>query len=509
MSLSFEEVRAWAEERATHWAHDPNGVDLLEIDGIPVASALRIEAFNLLMPLALATARVTSDFGTPGIAGLLKRGGVDRAVRALGLRVTGRGSGRTDRTTDREVVFLSEFAAPSLLEPMQRVARHIDRSRWIAVCADPRTIRAWSRPGLHGRADDVAVRSLTLPWRDERRVLRDATQRAAERWDAIVSRRPAFRLDGADLSRIAMGRLERLVRRSVPWLAVETEAMRRWLEAARPRWLVVASDQHRIGRVAVGEARQRGVRSLVLQHGLPQYALGYVPVVADAVATWSEAADAWFRRQGTPPDRLVRLGNPRVDALADPAFAAGAASVADRFAAAGSPRILVTLSPSDRERNRAIVRIALDVVGAERTANVVVKLHPGDGRWDDVRRLIRSSDASRGRVIIARREPLYPFLAWADAVFLDRSTVALESLAAGVPVALYGGGSAEARGDLDPGIDLPTVSTAAELAAFAAHVADPTSREEFVATRRPALERSVGPVDGGAARRIADFLASR
>jgi hypothetical protein len=292
---------------------------------------------------------------------------------------------------------------------------------------------------------------------------------------------------------------------SAPWLAVERAAVSRHLEAIRPRWLVLASDQHRLGRIAVSTAQSMGIRTLVLQHGLPQWQLGFVPVVADEIATWSAASDRWFEAQGTSRHRLVRLGNPRLDVLARLDRDAAAAAVATELSLAGAPRLLLALSPNDESRNLALVDLALTGTALQDQAVLVIKLHPTDGRWDAVRARIREH-AVASRVRVARREPLYPLLAWADAVLLHRSTVAVEALAAGTPVVIGVVGAPSVDDALPKDVDLPEVSTPGDLAALARRLANAAERRAFIAARRAAVELVSGPLDGRVAERIAGHL---
>jgi hypothetical protein len=334
-----------------------------------------------------------------------------------------------------------------------------------------------------------------------------AVPAARRRWTGLASRPPKFDLEGRDVGAAAMARLEPLVRRSVPWLAAERDALARRLDAMQPRWLVMASDQHRLGRLAVALARDRGIRTLVLQHGLPQYRLGFLPLVADELATWSEASDDWLVAAGADRGRLRRVGNPRLDALVRSDRAVSGSDTAREHAAEGRPRLLLTLSPNDVDRNLALLELALAWLDAEPGGHLIVKLHPGDGSWGAVRHRIAAHPAA-GRVSLARLEPLYPLLHWAALVLLHRSTVAVEALAAGTPVAIGTVGDPSPDDSLPADLDLPEVSDPRELRDLVREVSEPAARARFLDERRAAIERTTGPLDGGVAARIADYLSS-
>jgi glycosyltransferase involved in cell wall biosynthesis len=380
---------------------------------------------------------------------------------------------------------------------MLAVARALPPDVHRPIAPDPRLAAAWRSVG----ARPVP---LLASWRDELAEYRRVAAAIDGRWAALRADPPAFVLDGVDVTERALDRLEPLVVRSVPWLAVERLALARRLDVLSPRWLVLASDQHRLGRQAVEVAAERGIRTLVLQHGLPQYRLGFLPVVADAVATWSAASDAWFIDGGADPARLVRLGNPRLDRLQRVDRVAQRAAVAARVGPA-ERRVLLTLSPNEPSRNLAIVDRLLAWVAKDAAARLIVKLHPGDGRWDDVRARIAAAPATE-RVTVAHREPLYPLLAWADLVVLHRSTVAVEALAAGTPVAIVRSDDATPDDALPPALDLPEVETAGDVATVLARIASDDERRAFVDGRRAALETTTGPLDGASAARIAAYL---
>jgi hypothetical protein len=315
MSISYEEAREWAIDRATDWALDDDGGERLTIGGLRPAWALRIEAFNRLMPIATKAAGIPSDFGGGGVRQTLKDRGWDRAVRLLSLRAVAALRPGSRPTIDARtggpapVAFLHELATPSGSEPMLAVAAALPKGSYRPIVVDARTARAWQRLG------EPAAATL-LPWREERSILRAARTAADRNWTRLAHDPRRFRIGDADVTIAAMQTLEPLARRSLPWLAVESLALARQLDRIRPSRLIIASDQHRWGRLGVAAAAERGIHTLVLQHGLPQYRLGFLPVVADAVATWSAESDAWLSAGGAPADRLIRFGNPRLDRFA-------------------------------------------------------------------------------------------------------------------------------------------------------------------------------------------------
>lgn len=500
MAPTFEAVRAEAVERADGWGTDADGRDLLSAIDRVASGALRVEAFEALLPLGLAVAGLQANLGSGGLLGLAKRRGWDRPLRTAGLRALALRASAPRAVNTVDVVFFSELATPSTLEPMLAVAAAIPAHRRRAIVADPRAYRAWSAAG-HNPMPAI------LPAREQARILKRSQAAAHEAWRALVSQPATITFGDSNVTGAAQPQLRRIVMRSAPWLAVEREALRRHLEASQPRWLVLASDQHRLGRVAVDVARACGVRTLVLQHGLPQWRLGFVPIVADEVATWSEASDRWFLAEGAPPERLTRLGNPRLDALVGLDRDRLARAVESSMRLEAKPRLLLALSPNDEARNLQLIDLALGALEAAPDAGLVVKLHPTDGRWEAARARIRARSVA-DRVRVARREPLYPLLAWADAVLVHRSTVAVEALAAGTPVVVGAVGAPSPDDALPADVKLPEVESSTALLGVLAGLASETARLAFIDDRRMALERLSGPVDGRVAERIAVHLGA-
>jgi len=85
-----------------------------------------------------------------------------------------------------------------------------------------------------------------------------------------------------------------------------------------------------------------------MQHGLPQHEVGYVPVVADRVLTWSQSASDWFLARGTDPARLAVVGNPAFDR-----YASAADPLSRPGREPGGARVLAALTPSTGRSTRS------------------------------------------------------------------------------------------------------------------------------------------------------------
>jgi hypothetical protein len=482
------------EEWARSWFRGPNGEDRLSIDGLPIGPALTIEVFESVLEAVRRT--VGGPRQSVGQSRLrpLRRSGLDRAVRAWGLRVVAPAVGGVETPAGR-VGIVSEMATPSALEASMVVAAALPRSEVVIGAADPRAFRRW-------RAAGYRPVGLELTPADEIRRIRAASRQVRRIWPDLKDSVPPLVVADRDMTREAVAAIEPLVRRSAPWLTVEAAAVERFLSRSGVRVLLLASDQHRVGRLAAHLARSAGTCSVVLQHGLPQASLGYVPVVADLVAAWSEAAVGWFIDRGTAPQQLTVVGNPRFDELLRRDHSADRLSIEAETGLHGSPRLLLTLSVASTEVNLHLLEVTLGALRRLEAASLIVKLHPGGSDWSTLQRRLAAPDVPKARVRTVERAPLYPLLGWADVVVVHRSTVAGEALVAGRPIVVLSAGEPSIADTELASLDLLTADDAAGLAALVTDLSPPSAAAGFLAERQDRLATVMGPLDGGSVARL-------
>jgi hypothetical protein len=89
--------------------------------------------------------------------------------------------------------------------------------------------------------------------------------------------------------------------------------MDRVLAAMSPTVVVAASSQMIGGHGLFVSARQRGIQTVLLQHGVVQPF--YTPLPADVMLTWGRSSCDTLERLGMESHRLVPLGSPRHDSM--------------------------------------------------------------------------------------------------------------------------------------------------------------------------------------------------
>jgi hypothetical protein len=238
---------------------------------------------------------------------------------------------------------------------------------------------------------------------------------------------------------------EWLSRQSVRLRGPLRNAMRRigeHLDRVQPGWLLVDEDATPFKRAAVALARERGIRTAVVQHGAPYVAFGFAPLAADYLFAWGESSRRQFQRWGVGDESIVVTGCPKHDAwLARPC--------PRRPVGDGCREVhlllLATLHHAPERPDLAgfhltarthadMVRWALEAIARRPGWRLTVKLHPrcADARF--FRALIDSSAGVKNRVRLLKKGDVLALARQADAVLSCASSAGIEAMIAGRPV---------------------------------------------------------------------------
>jgi len=428
---------------------------------------------SALSPLPVRLDRVGSAWslaaGARGPLGgdLLKKRGRDRTVRRL--LTSARGGPR--RAADWLVV--GEVPTPSMLDGLTA----LPPERVHVLACDPRVHRLAAERG-HATSS-LWPRHPLGPAREAAGLLRRA-------------RHLLGRL--GDLS----GALDPVVHRLLPGLVRDLPLLRSALVEVGARVVVLASDQHRYGVLSTWAASAVGTPSVVLQHGFPVHPVAYAPVRASAVACIGTTSAEWFVAAGTPRERLVVCGSPRMSAalpLRPPA---------------GARRLLVALNASEERLLAALVGDLAAVARADPGLQVVLRPHPGDHRFRDrpgpeVLAALGAGEVPAS-VAVDGSAPLAGQLDAADLVVVHDSTVAIDALLAGRPVVVY---APDADRHPFRGARLPVVRSRAELAALLGGLTGPdrdATAAELAGRCTAARDRIVRAGGADAVRLVVDLL---
>lgn len=194
---------------------------------------------------------------------------------------------------------------------------------------------------------------------------------AREAWDAFEAEYPELRDPG--LKRAFLGSA-----------AVQTglyDEIGRVLDALRPKLVLIFSRQIPGGAALSVAARERGILSVELQHGVLQPF--FTPLVTDVMVTWGESSNQTLTGLGVDGTRLIPLGSPRHDEMRP----LGEPGIRQRFLQTlnleDRPTLVFFSNGNDLVRNgNAPVECAdwLETVAAQigDRFNVVVRLHPNE-----------------------------------------------------------------------------------------------------------------------------------
>ncbi|HEY4240959.1 MAG TPA: hypothetical protein VGM88_14145 [Kofleriaceae bacterium] len=197
----------------------------------------------------------------------------------------------------------------------------------------------------------------------------------------------------------------------------------------------------------LGQVRGRGARAVLMQEGirfpLPDDYEGmpYGSGNVNAVCAWGDGSKEYFVGKKVPPSRIVVTGAPRLDEL-DPAAwrEAGAKLLADKQLAQRPIAFLSNPIEIQGYGEKAVkleiwkrfLREAAPVVGPRRIP-ILVKNHLHEDPADFAR--IAADSPIGDLVSIAGNAPIFAVLAAARAAIVLTSTVGLEALAFGLPLA--------------------------------------------------------------------------
>ena len=196
------------------------------------------------------------------------------------------------------------------------------------IVGKPRFLLCGNPQWLGHVADGLQQEGAEIGWLYDRFAFRAA-------WDAVKQNRRLFFCDsstgskhrvpmpqsapldfqGVDLSGVLLRWLEQRAALVGANQAKLIEQIDRHLHAWRPDLLVLDEDATPMARGAIYLGRKYGIRSVVLQHGVPFVRFGFAPMLADCVAVWGEASKQQLIGWGVPGDRIVVTGCPKHDCL--------------------------------------------------------------------------------------------------------------------------------------------------------------------------------------------------
>jgi CDP-Glycerol:Poly(glycerophosphate) glycerophosphotransferase len=303
----------------------------------------------------------------------------------------------------------------------------------------------------------------------------------------------------------------------LPWAVRSYEESAAMLRAVEPALLVLYAESSGWGRAALAAARDAGVPSVALQHGIlypTYYSYLHAPDEADCpkptrTAVFGTAArDFLVSRGGYAADTLVLTGSPKFDDLLKAAAAWDRDALRARLGVGAGERLLLLASRFRGIRSThqaagsafpALVRAVESLPGVQ----LVVKPHPAEPAAP-YEAAIRDAAAKRVRVV-APQADLMELLHAADALVTVESLSAVEALALDKPVLVLNMPS-NLRDLVEAGAALGVGLGQDPRPALEAVLFDAATRARLGAARARYLAAVAGGLDGQATARIVRLL---
>ena len=180
--------------------------------------------------------------------------------------------------------------------------------------------------------------------------------------------------------------------------------------------IILNSDVHKVSRAIVLLARNRNIKTYVIQHGSTVLEYGYLPVISDYIFTWGRLSNNWFLERGTNENKLITTGTPKMDSIKKYKI--------HKDAIKKVKNILLILNPIGEKNVRDFIRIVKEA-NLDTNYNLVIKLHPGS---TDNRNIVEEFFKNYDNKIY-KKENTHKLIYDSDVVITTTSTVGNETIA--------------------------------------------------------------------------------
>lgn len=262
-------------------------------------------------------------------------------------------------------------------------------------------------------------------------------------------------------------------------------------------------------------ARQKQIRSVVVQHGAVGLPIGFVPLSASYFAAWGEFSKNRLVAWGVPENRVVVTGNPAYDKLREDTLKPRTAELAARYGIdMTKPALLVAMFPFrdysstdfpevcfSRESYVESLKEIINGLKAFHQYQVVLKLHPRDSGLKKCERILQESGESHMTLVQEGNIAEWAPLCRAAVSFFSSSVIDL--IASRTPLIMLDiTGDVERTKTIFP-VEVPVVpAEAGALSAALSKILESGSNSLNEAT----VSKHVYKLDGKSANRVAALL---
>ncbi|MFC0562369.1 capsular polysaccharide export protein, LipB/KpsS family [Halalkalibacter alkalisediminis] len=198
--------------------------------------------------------------------------------------------------------------------------------------------------------------------------------------------------------------------------------------------VVVGTTEDPQSRSIVAVASTKGIPSICMQHGLIIREDGYLPVISTKQAVYGEFEKKWYLSKGVSESQIEIVGHPRFDEIFTKQFSGSLQRELNLNIE--KKRVLLATQPSDRSKWGKLINHLIKDPSIE----VIIKPHPLEiNNKDYLYYKMLSSKYRRVKLILNKKLHLYDVLSNVNVVVVSASTVGLEGMLFGKPVAVLKG----------------------------------------------------------------------
>lgn len=146
--------------------------------------------------------------------------------------------------------------------------------------------------------------------------MEDSSIELKQRWNELDNNqefKESMVYQGILIWNLVKERLEYLVLNRFPKLIKNIELFEYILDKENVDIIVMNNGVTEFDKTLVSVGNQKGVPSLVVQHGISGHPIGYLPFSAIKIAAWGRITKDWLIKEGVDADRIVITGSPRYD----------------------------------------------------------------------------------------------------------------------------------------------------------------------------------------------------
>lgn len=211
--------------------------------------------------------------------------------------------------------------------------------------------------------------------------------------------------EGVDLIQAARFKLNFLIRSCLPQIAKLIDSAYLFLDTENYKGVIGEEDICVFNKVLFETAKQKGIRSIVVQHGATGLPVAFTPLSATYFAAWGEFSKECLVRWGVPNNRIIVTGNPAYDRLVGDSLKSRTADLADRYGInKDRPVLLVAMFPFrdysstdfpevsfSRESYVESLKEIIKGLKPFQDYRIILKLHPRDSGLKKCEQILQGS----------------------------------------------------------------------------------------------------------------------